>query len=382
MPELSAETVCDVAALAPLREEWDALAVAASRPYSQPAWMLAWWEHCRPGGSELRVVVVREGERLVGIAPFHALGSRYRMLGAEFASNVVPLALADREDEVGAAIAGELARDEQSARAIGFDLVGDSPSWPTLLSAAWPGPAEPWQRVDGTVPAPFVEFEEGASYEDWLSGKSSKFRYWVRQGRRKLEAAGAEFRISTAETLEHDVHGLLRLHRMRHWEGGSILIDDGGPERMLIAAGSELIAAGRFKLMCIDIDGRIVSAQLMISAGTEVGGWNGGFDPAYAKLSPALHGVIYGMELAIAGGCCRLDLGPGAQPYKARLASGERQLTSSVLVPRGSGYARTRLGLAWRAVPAAVRRRLPSRVRRELRKGAGRASSSPTSAAG
>jgi len=371
MPDLWAETIRDPAVLEPLRAEWDALAVAAGRPYAQPAWMLAWWEHCRPADSALRTVVVRDGDQLVGIAPFHAQGSRYRMLGAEFASNVEPLALAGAEAEVAAAIAAELAGDG-AARAIELELVGDSPCWPSLLRGAWPGAAEPWQRLDGDVVAPFVEFEEGVDYGSWLQSKSSKFRYWVRQGRRKLEDAGASFRVSTAATLERDVRELLRLHRLRHEDAGSILVDAGGPERMLIAAGGELIASGRFKLVCLDIDDRIVSAQLMLAAGAEAGGWNGGFDPAYGKLSPALHTVIHGLELAIADGRRRLDLGPGAQPYKQRLATGERRLTSSVLVPRGSGYASTRLGLALRAAPRAVRRRLPSRVTEGLRKGSRR----------
>jgi CelD/BcsL family acetyltransferase involved in cellulose biosynthesis len=369
---VTVRTIVERRALDAIDAEWDALAVAAGRPYSAPAWMLAWWEHVRPTGAELSTVTVHDGDRLVGLAPFYAHGSRYRLLGAEVASNVEPLAAPGSQRAVVEAVAAELADAEPAARTIDLQLQDESPGWATLLRDAWPSGSEPWHGAGASVAAPFVEIEAGADFESWLKGKSSKFRYWVRQGRRKLEGARAEFRLSTAETLEHDVRRLLALHRLRHEEAGSVLLGGDGLERMLLAAGAELLPAGRFRLVCLDIDGQVASAQLMLIAGGEAAGWNGGFDPIYAKLSPAMHTVIHGLGVAMEDGCRRLDLGPGPQPYKYRLADGERQLASSVLVPRGSGYALTRLKLASRAAPAALHSRLPARVRQGLRKGVAR----------
>lgn len=66
---LAAEILSGEPALASLRDEWDALAVGAGRPYCSPAWMLSWCRHARPDGTALAVVAATEEGRLVGIAP-------------------------------------------------------------------------------------------------------------------------------------------------------------------------------------------------------------------------------------------------------------------------------------------------------------------------
>ena len=84
---LRAEVIDDLAVLRRWETEWDALAVAAGRPFSAPAWMLAWWRRAAPGGAELRVVVATDGDALVGVAPFYverAYGglARYRVVAS------------------------------------------------------------------------------------------------------------------------------------------------------------------------------------------------------------------------------------------------------------------------------------------------------------
>ena len=62
-----------LADLDPYVDQWDELAVSVSRPLLRPAWLLSWWrgERERDGRSELRVVLVLDGNRLVGVFPLH-----------------------------------------------------------------------------------------------------------------------------------------------------------------------------------------------------------------------------------------------------------------------------------------------------------------------
>ncbi len=346
------EIIQSVTSLELLRVEWEALALAASRPYALPAWLLAWWAYMRPRDAQLRVVVVRKGGQLIGIAPFYSERSRYALLGGELASSIEPLARAGHEHEVATAVASALAAAEPRPSAVELKLQPEVPDWPDLLSGAWPGHA-PWQSASSSTPAPTVNLD-GLDFDGWLETKSVSFRRWTRQGRRKLAAAGASFRFADEATLERDVRTLLELHHSRR-EGRSTALDGPGLEQMLVRAGRELLPAGHFRLLCIDIDGKTIGAQLMIAAGNEVAGWNGGFDPAYAKLSPAMHILIEGIRDAADRGESLFDLGPGDQAYKARLADGERRLRSGVLLPHGRGYPLARARFALRSARPRLR---------------------------
>jgi CelD/BcsL family acetyltransferase involved in cellulose biosynthesis len=358
---IGAATVEDVGALGRHRERWDALAVAARRPYACPAWMLAWWEHARPRDAQLRVVVAERDGRLVGVAPLFAAGGRYAPLGHDCAGGAEPLAEPEREREVANAVAAALADASPRPRVVALAGQGEDPNWAALLADAWPG-APPRRRSDGVVPAPYVEVPDGG-YDEWLSGRSRNFRQWIRRRQRNLETAGGGFRLSSEETVADDARELMRLHHARlTGRGGSSLVADGLVE-MLAAAGRELIPSGRFRLLCLEVDGKLASAQLFLAAGDVVSYWNGGFDDAYAEHSPSMLGLVQAIATAAERGERRLDLGAGGQDYKYRLTGEELQLRSHLLLPRGRGHARTLAGVALRDSLRAGSRRLRQRSR-------------------
>jgi hypothetical protein len=66
---LSSEVITELSELDPLEPEWDELAVANRLPLMSPACFVAWWRQLSPPGAEPRIVAVRDGEQLVGLAP-------------------------------------------------------------------------------------------------------------------------------------------------------------------------------------------------------------------------------------------------------------------------------------------------------------------------
>jgi len=62
---LEVDLIDDVSAAHSLVPAWDALAVAQALPLCAPGWMLAWWQHLAPAGSELRIVALRDGAQLI-----------------------------------------------------------------------------------------------------------------------------------------------------------------------------------------------------------------------------------------------------------------------------------------------------------------------------
>lgn len=361
---LNGELLETPGAVEPYREEWDRLAVAAERPFSSPAWALAWWRHSRSRRSALRVVAVRASDGgLAGIAPLgverrHGLG-RYRFLGAEAGARIEPLARPGAEAEVAAAVASILARADPRLDLLHFVRIPAESPWPALIAESWPGTRRARVEVSEVVSAPVVTLGAG-SFEEWMGEKSSNFRQQMRRGRRQLEASGASFRTAERSDLDRAVAGLCRLHQAR-WagRGGSDALEPGADEALL-AAGCELLESDRFRLEGIEVDGELVSSHLFVAAGGEVSYWLGGFDERFAAQRPAMVALVAAVEEGLKRRDRRLDLGPGAQDYKYRLADAEDRLHDVTLVPRSSRYPVARLMLA----AAAVRRRAGRRLSR------------------
>ena len=98
---LTCEVIDDLAAAESLAPEWDALADAiGAGPLVRSAYCLSWWRGMGPG--RLQVATVRDGDRLVALAPLHArrVGpvEVLRWLGHGLGTVSEALVLPERED--------------------------------------------------------------------------------------------------------------------------------------------------------------------------------------------------------------------------------------------------------------------------------------------
>jgi len=360
---LTCEVLDSLEGVEPAVPEWDALAVAAGRPYCAPAWMLSWWRHMAPEEAQLRVLCAREAGRLVGIAPFYTTRQGpaswcYRLLGSELASRIEPLAAPSHQAEVARKFVEALQDLDPRPGLIKLDFVEQDSPWLELLSARWPGGAATVTHEE-VVSAPTVALRGAADVDGWLRSRSSNFRQQMRRARRGLEGEGAVFRISAdPDELERDLAEFKRLHNARwDWRGGSAAMVP-GTDRMLAAAGRELLAQGRFRVASIEVGGAVIDSLLFVAAGREIAYWNGGFDDAWAKFAPSQVGLVEAVRTSLVDGYERLDLGPGDQRYKYRFSDGEDELTRVALLPPGARRLVTRLQLA----PQAARRQISQRM--------------------
>jgi len=356
-----------------LRGAWDALAVASARPLSAPAWQLAWWRAMAPAGAELRIVAVEDEDRLVGLAPYLVVRrSRLAHLlplgGPDMGVRNAPLAEPGLEVPVARAVAAALAGSSPRPAVVALDQVDVDSPWPMLLRRAWPGQVAPRLERVRTAPAPTLHLD-APSYEEWLAAKSSNFRQRLRRDARKLTEAGARTTLAgTPAELERALDHFRRLHGDR-WGDSTALADDAG-HRMMLEAGLELLPSGRFRVWTIDIDDAPVTVQIFVAAGGEVTYWNGGWDPEYSSLSPAMLGICAGIEDAFARGERRVDFGEGDHHYKTRLADHDEDVEWVRLYPRTPAYATTLLMTAPPRLKALARAgidRLPESVGARLR---------------
>lgn len=363
---LEAELVTDVASLAALEPEWDALAVACALPQMSPAWVLVWWRNVAPEGAVPRTVVVRERGRVVGLAPFYVQpdgGGRidYRLPGIEITARLTPLAQPGREWEVAEALAAALADAQPSPDALLFEGAPVDAHWLVALRDRWPGAVRPplWRtHVDGS---PLVSMREG-SFDAWFAARSSNFRQQMRRMRRRFAAAGGVSRLATRATLAADAAALTRLHAGR-WEGRghSNLVDLGDSfTAFVVELGEALLDDGRFALRMLDLEGEPICAQLFVAAGGTALFVNGGWNERHAAMKPSLLCLLDALEDAFAQGATRFDLGVGEQSYKLRFADGDAPLEWAVLL---APTPRLPLSAA-RTTPALVRARLRAQALR------------------
>ena len=334
---LTAELHDDVSGLEPHRAAWDRLAVAAGRPYCAPAWMLSWWREVAPHDGCLRVVVVREGEEVVAVVPLWARpgDGRYGMLSERTSSPVEPVAAPGREAEAAAACARLLADASPRPRSLELKGAPARSPWPRLLHESWPGSGPGGLASTRSERVPRVTLAHG-SLDAWLASRSRNFRQQMRRSRRRLVEVGATFRLSTLAELDGDVSELARLHHSRWGPRGGSRALDGRVEALLRRAGRELIPSGRFRLWSIDVNGRSVSSHLFVAAGEGQSYWLGGFDDGWGATHPSLLALVAAVGHGIERGERWLELGPGTQPYKLRLADSDDGLTWVTLALDGS----------------------------------------------
>jgi CelD/BcsL family acetyltransferase involved in cellulose biosynthesis len=354
MPDV--ELIADASELEALVPAWDALAVANRSPLAAPAWMLGAWRHLPPADGALRAIAVRERGELLAIAPFHAERKRgcrvdYRLLDGAMPRSG-PLALPGREWELAEPVAALLAAADPRPDVVALESGPLTSLWPLALREHWPGRVRPLLRRYYVQPSSTVALEAG-SFDAWLAGKSSNFRGQTKRIRRQFAAAGGTVRASTPATLRADVATFLRLHAER-WEGlgeSSIVAQADGWAALYEEIGATQLDSGRLRLYLLELDGEPISAQAFAAAGGEVVHLNGGWDERHAKLKPSLLGILAGLEDAFVRGDRRLDLGPGVQPYKLRLADGNDPVAWTILI-----VPRPRMGLTLARVAPALAR--------------------------
>ncbi len=367
---LSATVFDDPADLDDLREAWTDLAVANAAPYCLPEWQLGWWHHAAPPEAELRVIAVFEGEQAIGIAPFASDPAspvtEYRLLASAISAQVQPLARPGRESEVAAAIATQLASISPRPSKVSLTRLPEGSRWPDLLAGAWPGRRPPVIQRAAADSAPSRALVP-VDADEFMASLSSNLRSQLRRGRRGFAEKDIQISLAEPDQMESALGALELLHLQRMGDRPTEAMLPGVKE-MLEAVGSKLAESGRFRLWVARDGDEAISVFLFLAAGGQVGYWLGAFDDEWRKFSPGLVVLAAAIEDASSRGDDCLDLGPGQQDYKQRFADGEQPLETSVLLPHGPGYARTRARLAPAQARHVLASRLPDAVVTKLRR--------------
>jgi CelD/BcsL family acetyltransferase involved in cellulose biosynthesis len=321
---LAVSVMRHVDALIALRPEWLALWQSAGvLPFQHPDWLIPWWSEFHDG--TLNVIVVRDGERLVGVVPLYLAleeaGAWLRPLGVGMSDRLDPLAA----DGYGVFVADRALRwlAEQRGTWDGCYLPGLAPD-ASLAAAPSRGLASTLHEED---PCPVLALDPDLSAIP--TQMKAKLRYYSRRaeglGEVRFETAAPDRVIASLETLAA-LHG--RRWRERGCEG--VFAD----HRVLAfhrKAAPRLAGAGILRMHVLTIGG--AAAAILYGFNIRGRAWYyiGGFDPALAEASPGSLVVAHAIAAAAAEQAHSFDFLRGRETYKYRWGATDQPLFARTL---------------------------------------------------
>lgn len=306
-------------------------------------WQRLWWKHYGQRRS-LRILVAREGDRLLGVLPMYLERYYVRRLlpvtklcllgsgGDTAPDDLDPLILPDAAENVIQGFVECISRQLDGWSLLHCpDLRSDAPFTRALVSAGLRGKAlmrisQPREIIFGTLPE---------SWEAYLSALSAHRRKALRYKRRQFEQQdGAEVvSCDKAEDLDVALHRLAELHHLR-WAGRTDKHAFSSTEYMNFHRElmQTLLRVNALRLTELRIQGKTVAMRYGYRMRDTFFDLQSGFDPAFSTLSPGELSVSFAIERAIREGCSVFDMLKGDYGHKRQFFSQSRSTVEVRLI--------------------------------------------------
>ena len=329
----SAEAFVDLA------PEWNRLHAEAkvASVFTSWIWQFQWWQvygRTQP----LRLLVVSEGDDVIGILPLYvqsslAAGMPVRLLrlvgtgGDTHPDDLGPILDPRRAEAAAHQLAWAALALRDSDVLLLTDLGPDCPLRAAVESAA---------RLAGrgfvsAVSERIAFMRLPGSWDEYLQALSSHRRARIRYARRRLAAAHcARFFVwSDPARLDAAIERLAELHR-RRWQ------PSGGSESFASAEYLEFhrsvmkacLPRGWLRLYCLELDGEIAAMIYAYRFRNGIYWMQSGFDPDKGRREPGNVLLAYALEHAIGEGNALFDFLRGEHGYKDHFATDRRETVS------------------------------------------------------
>ena len=334
MSRLRAELITDISGVAPIEDDWRALAEQRSNGFVTPEWFRSWWDHQGHTSSSPLISVARRSDGSVaGVMPLvldeSSLPRAIRFAGATIGDRFHPAASEADEASVATATMQALEVAGMDHRMVLLEYIDTRSRWWRLMQGASSLRRTIIEQQQTTVS--FIDLRH-LDWEGYVSRRSSKFRKQIRRGERILDREHTmRLRGTTKDTLEADIAELFRLHDLRRSGlGGSSL--DAPARRVLRAFAIAAHRRGWLRLNMMEADGAPVAAFLGWRVGDCYVSYQGGFDPAWSKRSVGVAIEAMNIRNAIEEGAAEYDFLLGTEDWKSRFAAETRPTQTAVLL--------------------------------------------------
>lgn len=348
-PSLEHRVVTDPSEMDRLRPEWEALLAGSESDNVMlaPDWILTWWRVFGPhDGRRLRLVLFREGERLVGLAPllrrrfWYKPGIPFRRLewlasGEDEADSICSdylnvIAERGREQDIACRFAEMVCRNELGRwDELVLPMMAGDHAMPELLVEAFTRKGMHAEKVQ-TSEAPYIPLPD--SWEEYLALLPGRHRAYMRRTLRDFESwAGSDVEVHRARSREELAEGkriLIELHHQRWQQAGETGVFR-SPRFCAFhdSVMEQFLDRGVLQLMWMKVRGKPFAAIYNFV-------WNGKTSfyqcgrslEVEDRIRPGVVMMARAIQESIEAGCREFDLLAGVSTYKNQLALARRPL--------------------------------------------------------
>jgi len=298
------ENLPDPAQMAAHELEW-------ASPFVLPGFLQAWWEVFAPPAEPL-ILCVREGGRLIGIAPLQREGSSLRLIGgADVCDHLDVVVDPRRKKEFCGSLLDYLSR----ANVTRIELGPVRPDSAVMTGLVPQARGRGWPVASATEDVLF-ETDLPPSWEEYLDRLSAKQRHEVRRKLRRLQQSVTfAFRmVGGRGDIDAGMEDFLRLFRMNRADKAEFMT---ARMEAFFRALARRVPATR--LGFLDVDGAAAAAVMCFDHGTTRYLYNSAFDSGLGSLSVGILCKILSIRDAISRGLANYDFLRGNETYKRQL---------------------------------------------------------------
>ena len=322
-----------------LRAEWEALVQSSSYAsvFVSWHWQYHWWcNYCR-AGAQLRILVARTDNQVVGILPlyitrkkilkfFHYKILQFIGMGGDTSPDYLDaIVVADRVEQTLKSLADFIFQKLEDWQLLTLsEILGDSLFLSYLMDTARRQGLATKKAMRANIS--YIELPD--DWEKYLKQLSANRRAQLRRSRKKFYSAGDGkfFVISDEKRLDWAIDKLIELHHKR-WQGRAEHYAFSSPNYISFhkSVMHDFIKQNRLRLFCLELDEKVISMLYCYRWKDTMYYFQGGFDPDYQHLQPGQVIMGHAIESAIQERLKVFDMLKGDYEYKASLAKSCKQ---------------------------------------------------------
>jgi CelD/BcsL family acetyltransferase involved in cellulose biosynthesis len=283
-----------------------------------PDWMQVWWQ-VFGAGAERRVRTVREGDKVIGVAPLMVKDETAFLIGDTDVCDYLDFVVTPgREAEFFDLILDDLKKSGIKR----LDLKHVRPD-STVLTSLAPLAESRKLGVEIIKENVSLEMDLPSSFDEYLITLNTKQRHEVRRKLRRLSEEGKiEYRfVNEGAALPATMDTFFKMFVESRQDKANFMTEK--MESFLRFLADTMTQIGLLRLGVLELDGKPLAEIMCFDYNGCIYLYNSGYDPQYTALSAGLLSKVLAIKDSIEKGKSRFDFLKGAETYKYHLGGRE-----------------------------------------------------------
>lgn len=328
---LSIEEVNDVKKFRSLKDTWNTLLQESSdnNIFLTWEWLYIWWRYYGEN-KKLRIILIKEGKKIIGITPFMQAKYRIGLMGVDVLENLCAtecdysgVILTEKKKESITILLNYLAETIRTSNiVIRISHIPEDSGFLQALREQYPFYVNSLSMSEQTITScPYINTLE--NWEEYYHTLTKNGRHKVNKLRRKIQKLKddhqIEFKhITDNDDLQEQLHTLFKLHQKR-WKERNIYSKFFKPETQAFYKDiSEAFCDNNWMdLSFLNIGGKAVAASWGFIYDNRYYCMTSAFDPGYSSINPGHILTMRLIERAIQSGLSKFDFLKGDELYKS-----------------------------------------------------------------